>query len=68
MKKRILILTIINIIVLFIVYIIQPHCSPCFEGIECPLCYGKEQVIVLISLIIFNVFYIIKYVKRKTFK
>jgi len=66
MKKKILILIIINVLVLFVTMMFQPKCEPCIEGFECPLCISNEQIIILLSLFAFDIFYSIKYfIKRK---
>jgi len=66
MKKRILNLIIINVLVLFIVTMFQPQCEPCVEGFDCPLCISNMQIITLLSLFVFDVFYFFKFfLKRK---
>ncbi len=60
--KRIIIFLVINIIGFFFqLYVLMPHCYPCRPGEPCSICMGKEQGIFLIALLLFDIFYILKY-------
>lgn len=65
MKKRNWIFVLVNIILLLIVYVIQPQCEPCIEGYDCPLCISITQIILLIGLFAFDVFIGFKYYFRR---
>ena len=60
--RKIFVFIIINIISFFFqLYVLMPQCQQFVYGKAFPSCFGKEQVIFLIALAIFDIFYIVKY-------
>ncbi len=58
MRKKVVILILINIVVITIICIIQSLCVPCPPEVKCPPCISREQIILIILLCIFDLFFI----------
>ena len=65
MKKKIVLLVLINILVCFVVYLMQPLCEPCIKGIECPPCISNDQILLVVILVLFDIIYLMKILNTK---
>ncbi|TSE06333.1 MULTISPECIES: hypothetical protein [Aquimarina] len=60
MRKTLIFIS-INVIGFFIAYVLSPQCTPCIGDQYCPPCIGKEEGIVLIALLVFDIYFVMKY-------
>lgn len=65
MSKKVIILCIVNVLVILLIIALQPHCEPCIDDKDCPICISNNQIVLSVLLLIGDIFVLLSGMRTK---